>query len=97
MGKTIVQGAITSEHKWLTVMNFEASEVTLIQAWYWNPEQTVKFVEGDGVTVTVKEINRNITSNDKCWTCGLPVETGEKFCNDACKKANTLNVITDEK
>ena len=97
MGQTKVQGVITADHKWITVTDFKFSDVTLIQAWYWNPTEFMKFIEDEGVTVSLLPINRHLPSNEKCWFCGTPVETGERFCNSSCKKAHDLNgIIEDE-
>lgn len=95
MGNTIVQGAFSTEHKFLTVTEWKSSGNKMIQAWYWNPTEFVKTIEDEDTVITVYPINRHVPSNEKCWTCGLPVETGEKFCNDTCKKAHSLNVKLD--
>lgn len=97
MGNYITPDAISAKHKWLTIANFEHSDVILIQAWYWNPKDFLKHLTESGVSFEVIKINRDIPSEDKCWTCGLPVESGEKFCNQDCENAHSLNVLTDEK
>ena len=98
MGNYKVEGEIKSDHKFLTVTEFLHTGNKLIQGWYWNPAEFVQNLVGDGedVKVTTVQINRDIPSNDKCWSCGVPVEAGEKFCNEDCKSAHYLKMSTNE-
>ena len=47
MGNTIVQGAISIEHKFLTVTEWKNTGNKMIQAWFWNPTDFVKTIEDE--------------------------------------------------
>lgn len=83
-----VNGSIDSEHNWLTVIYFKT--VVSITAWYNYPVEFIQTIRWDGYRVEVIGINQNDTScNEKCWTCGKPIEMGQVFCNPQCEKAVT--------
>ena len=85
MSKFRVNGTINSDHKFITLIHYE--EFTSIVAWYTLPIDFIKSIEEWGYTIDVIRINEMAPTKDsKCWACGLPVEPGERFCNDKCEK-----------
>lgn len=78
-----VIGTIEADHNWLTMVYL--SGVTHITAWHFRPIYYLASLDAGNIPYQIVRINEE--NNDLCWSCGTPVEKGERFCNAECAKS----------